>query len=570
MGLRLPALSLRLRLGLLSLALLALPWFGYRYVREMERFLLDAQQQTLLGTARAVATALHDRPGLVDAPSAAAQGDGDNTRQQAEALLQQLAVETLPLPDLQPRHESSPPALRDSLGAAPARDTAAPLRDETRPGEIAAILRGLQRTTSRIWVVDRRYRLLALAGELRRPNAAAPQEAVSRRLMEWLIPPPREDFDEAAPDDVLATGKEIANALQGLPGTRLRTSPDGLAVIMSAAHPIWSGDEVVGAVVVEETTNSILTVRKLALERLLVVTLAVFAVAAAVLMWFAFRVSSRITRLRDEAEAAIDARGRITGLVSGQRSSDEIGDLSRSFSSVLSRLSQQQAYLETLADRLSHELRTPVAVVRSSLENLRASMSGQTDKTYIVRAEEGLARLSAILNRMTEATRLEQSLHSAEHEAYDLSAVVSACVSGYRSAWPQSVFQLELPAGTVLVKGSPDLLAQMLDKLVENAVDYTGAGEPVRILMHRLDQQVRLSVINAGPLLADGLANRLFNAMVSMRECEQGGGLHLGLGLYVARLIAEFHGGRIAALNRADGGGVEMQVTLPLAGAGIS
>lgn len=565
MGLRLPALSLRMRLGLLSLALLALPWFGYRYVREMERFLLDSQQQTLLGTARAVATALHDRPGLVDAPSAVAPGEGDNTRQQAEALLQQLAVESQPLPDLQPRHESSPPA---PPGSVPAPETVTPLRDEARSGEIAAILKGLERTTSRIWVVNRRYRLLALAGELRRPNAAAPQQAVSRRIMEWLIPPPREDFDEAAPDDVLATGKEIANALQGLPGTRMRTSPDGLAVIMSAAHPIWSGDEVLGAVVVEETTNSILTVRNLALERLLVVTLAVFAVAAAAMMWFAFRVSSRITRLRDEAEAAIDARGRITGLVSGQRSSDEIGDLSRSFSSVLSRLSQQQAYLETLADRLSHELRTPVAVVRSSLENLRASLPEEADRTYIVRAEEGLARLSAILNRMTEATRLEQSLHSAERETYDMAAVVSACVSGYRSAWPQTAFELELPAGPVQVKGSPDLLAQMLDKLVENAVDYSVSGQPVRILMHRLEQQVQLSVVNAGPLLAEGLAARLFNVMVSMRQGEQGGGLHLGLGLYVARLIAEFHGGRIAALNCPDGSGVEMRVTLPVAATG--
>ncbi len=563
MRLRLPALSLRLRLALLSLALLALPWFGYRYVREMERFLLDAQLQTLLGTARAVATALHDRPGLVDVPAAAAQAGADNTRQQAEALLQQLAVESQLPPDLQPQHESSLP------GSPLAREPVAPLRDEVRSAEIAAILKGLERTTSRIWVVNRRYRLLALAGELRRPNAPAAEQALSRRFMEWLIPPPREDFDEAAPDDVLATGKEIANALQGLPGTRMRTSPDGLAVIMSAAHPVWSGDEVLGAVVVEETTNSILTVRKLALERLLVVTLAVFAVAAAALMWFAFRVSSRIIRLRDEAEAAIDARGRITGLVSGQRSSDEIGDLSRSFSSVLSRLSQQQAYLETLADRLSHELRTPVAVVRSSLENLRASLPEQTAQTYIVRAEEGLARLSAILNRMTEATRLEQSLHSADREDYEMSAVVSACVSGYRSAWPQTAFELELPAGTVPVRGSPDLLAQLLDKLVDNAVDYSTAGQPVRIVLHRLEQRVQLSVVNAGPLLAEGLAARLFNAMVSLREGDQGGGLHLGLGLYVARLIAEFHGGRIAALNRPDGSGVEMRVTLPMAVAGV-
>ena len=188
--------------------------------------------------------------------------------------------------------------------------------------------------------------------------------------------------------------------------------------MISAAHPIWNGDDVAGAVVVEETTNPILSVRSDALERLLVLTLAVFAVAAAVLLGFATRLSTRIRRLRDEAETAIDAQGRLahphSRLLTAQNSGDEIGDLSRSFSAMLAKLGQYNAYLESMASRLSHELRTPIAVVRSSLENLKLSPSAEEARVYIGRAEEGLRRLGTILTRMSEATRLEQGLKASE------------------------------------------------------------------------------------------------------------------------------------------------------------
>ena len=212
-------------------------------------------------------------------------------------------------------------------------------------------------------------------------------------------------------------------------------------MVVSAAHPIWVGDEVHGAVVVEETTNRIASLRSQALERLLVVTLAVFALVAAVLLWFATRISNRIRRLSDEAEAAIDARGRVTRLTTASDANDEIGDLSRSFTTVLGRLARYNAYLEALAGRLSHELRTPVAVVRSSLENLHAARTPEETRTYVARAEEGLARLGTILSRMTEASRLEQGLSAAERERFDAAAVVRGCVEGYRLAYATAQFR---------------------------------------------------------------------------------------------------------------------------------
>jgi dedicated sortase system histidine kinase len=497
-----PRFSLRVKLAFVLLALLALPCAGVLYVNEMERFLLQGQEQSLLAVARAVATALHERPQL--------------------------------------------------LASASGRDD-----------EVDAILLGLQRASSRIWVVDGRYQVIAAAGSLRRSMDVASEAPWWQPLVSWLIPQPTEDFHESRPEDVLATGSDVAAALQGTPATRTRRTGDGRAVVLSAAHPIWNGDEVAGAVVTEETTNSVVSVKSAALERLLLFTLAAFAGAAVLLMAFATRLSMRIRRLRDEAESAIDAHGRITRLAAGSGAADEIGDLSRSFSAVLERLAEHHAYLEAMAGRLSHELRTPIAVVRSSLENLK--ISGENHHLYIERAEQGLARLGRILERMTEASRLEQSLSDAERSRYDLAAVVRGCVEGYRVAYPQAAFELALPGRRIEVRGAPDLAAQLLDKLVENAVDFSRGAAPVRVSLEDADGVAALTVSNQGPLLPEKMRTRLFESMISMREATGSATPHLGIGLYVARLIAEFHGGTIAASNLPGGDGVAVGVRIPLA-----
>jgi hypothetical protein len=322
------ALGLRTQLALVALALLALPWAGVRFVNVLERTRLEGQERARLATARAVATALHDRPRLLVAAPA---GD-DAVRREAELELQRLLQNEQRFPDAV---APLPLAREAELAARKAQ------------AEIAAILRGVQRTESRVWVVNRRYQVLALAGSLRRPPDAVSADGILRqawrRLAGWLIERPREDFAEAVPDDVLATGRDIASALQGTPGTRTRLTPDGRAVVMSAAHPVWNGNEVAGAVVVEETTNPIASLRSDALERLLLLTLVAFAGAAAILIAFATRLSQRIRRLRDEAESAIDARGRLARLAAGADAGDESGDLSRCFSAVLARLAQQPA-----------------------------------------------------------------------------------------------------------------------------------------------------------------------------------------------------------------------------------
>jgi len=112
----------------------------------------------------------------------------------------------------------------------------------------------------------------------------------------------------------------------------------------------------------------------------------------------------------------------------------------------------------------------------------------------------------------------------------------------------------------------PDAINQMLDKLVQNAIDFARAieGAPIKISLRRDVKNIILSVENKGSLLPQNSKEiaQLFDSMVSKRSVESHEA-HLGLGLYIARLIAEFHGGTIAAANLEDGSGVIFWVTLP-------
>ncbi len=292
--------------------------------------------------------------------------------------------------------------------------------------------------------------------------------------------------------------------------------------------------------------------------------LAVLLVGTLALTWFASRLATRIRRLRDDAERAIDPQGRVVGRLASSDAGDEIGDLSRSFSAALARLSEYAGYQEKMAARLSHELRTPVAVVKSSLGNLEAQPLSADARVYIERAQGGIARLAAILTRMSEAARLEHSLADVERERFDLVPVVAGCVDGYRQAYPRATFELALPAEALVIDGAPDLVAQMLDKLVANAVEFS-TGAAIGLRLAREGGEAVLTVANDGPPLPAAMEGRLFESMVSVRPDPPIAGPHLGLGLYIARLVAEFHRGSIELHNRADGRGVVARVAMPVA-----
>ncbi len=412
---------------------------------------------------------------------------------------------------------------------------------------------------TRVWVLDHRRRVLARGGTLAREIPSKPINPLYALL---LRPPSAEVFREH-PVVSRLQGPEIDAALAGNTRTRWRaaTANDN-SWIVSAAYPVWSDEAIVGVVVVEETSLGIQTLTREALANLFNKTLLVTVAGALALALFASGIARRLGRLRDEADAAIDTHGRVVGTLPGTHGSDEIGDLSATFSAMMERLRQYNDYLQNLARRLSHELRTPIAIVRSSLESMQIDPSPEATRLYGARAHEGLTRLNAILTRMSEASRLEEALQSAEREVFELDAVLRGTVAAYCAAWPQRSFHYApSAAGPMLVDGVPDLVVQMLDKLVSNALELGVADKPIQIALSGASGRLTLTVTNYGSQLPGPMQATLFESMVSIRQRRDRGAPHLGLGLYIARIIAEFHGARIGARNLADG--VEMKIEFP-------
>jgi len=465
--------------------------------------------------------------------------------------------------------------------------------------EIERILKGLDHSESRIWVVDKHGRVLAKAGDIKNSDGVWGKMTKPELTDSWYRPvqqqllsiynkiltTPPKDFKDQLYDVGQLEGSHITTALQGESGANWRLTTDNKAVILSAAYPIFSDGEVKGAVIAEETTNGIRSLRNQALQSWFNIIIAVMGLGTFGLFVFASRTSNRIRALRNQTEQAIDDQGKIINPIAMSNASDEVGDLQRSFALMVQRLGQYTQYLQGMSASLSHELRTPVAVVKSSLESLEIDLPASQDNVYMHRAKEGVNRLSTILTLMSEATRLEQSLQNTETVNYAIDEVVSGCVQGYQLTQPQQDFTLsvdslsENPDDNLLsklkvnqVNGGPELFAQLLDKLLANAVEFSTENTIIDInLVHKNDVFI-LTISNTGELLPVAMQDRLFDSMVSVRKGQQASQLnneqhneqpHLGLGLYIAQLIAQFHSGKVELVNNIDATGVDAIVTIP-------
>jgi len=278
---------------------------------------------------------------------------------------------------------------------------------------------------------------------------------------------------------------------------------------------------------------------------------------------FAAWLALRLARLRRASESALTREGLVTEFPE-TLARDELGDVARGFSRLLMRLNEYTSYLRTLAGKLAHEIRTPLTIVRSSLDNLESEQVPAAARVYLERARQGSERLNAILIAMGAATRVEEAISSAERVDFDLVPLIESAVAAYRGAFAARTFRAELPPSTVRLCGAPDLIVQLLDKLIDNAVDFSPAGATLTVRLRADAPAVLLEVENPGPPLPEEVRSRLFESLWQSRP---GGDSqpHLGLGLYIVRLIAEFHGGEAWAENLPEGAGVRFSVRLPSA-----
>jgi len=365
--------------------------------------------------------------------------------------------------------------------------------------------------------------------------------------------PDAQEIEDQVIDAALA-GESIA----------LRRRVGGVDTIL-AGHPIREDEQVIGMIAVEQNIDDILLFQRDLIESLAVVSMLTFVVVLVSLLLFAGRLTWRIRSLRREVTAAIDEYGRLraTALTGGMSAGDEIGDLARSVSNMLARLDQHNTFLQRMPRTLRHEINNPLNTVMTSLDQLAREVTEVAGSKYLDSARRGILRIGAIVQNLADAANLEESLASEDVDTVDIRALMDSYVTNCRTLHKSHSFVFRAPPGPILADVADYRIEQMLDKLIDNAIDFHRANSPITIQLDVHRDSLQITVANRGPMLSPDVAGSLFGSMVSRRASASE--LHFGLGLYVVRVIAEQHGGSVRAMNLLDGSGVAVMVRLPLA-----
>jgi len=429
--------------------------------------------------------------------------------------------------------------------------------------ELQSMLGQFGRAGGRFRVLDRDGWVLAATGSVSPGTAADDGAGLAGDFFRWLLGREDPPYPPERPQGRVADAT-LRRALVGTEATAWYGSGPEREAIVAVAVPIAGASGVDGAVVLEQASNPILTLTNRARVRLMTLTLLATLVVGIGLLGYATWLSLRVRRLAGAAETALGPRGEIRSGMPGVAAVDELGVLARSFTELLERLREHTDYLRTLASKLSHELRTPLAVVTTSLDNLEHELGQPGGEEYLKRLRHGTQRLDGILAAMSEATELEQAIRETAAQRFDLASVVASCCAAYRDVYSQREIVYHSDVADATIVGSDELVAQLLDKLVDNAVSFAAPGTRVDVTLGAAGSDIVLAVANRGPALPAKMRGRLFDSLVSIRE-QRDGRPHLGLGLHIVALVADFHGGRCEADDLPDGSGVVFRVWFPRA-----
>lgn len=446
-----------------------------------------------------------------------------------------------------------------------------------RTPEVRNIVQGLGYSGAKILVIDSLQRVRAEVGATRKPTSEDESGLqfgmVTRQLTVAgdFIGSLSQQLLNTAPDP--GTGQTEASVNQRERAVEVSLAGDPIALrnpvstneeLILAAHPIVSADQVIGTVVVEQNIDDILRFQRTALEQVLLLTLLSLLAIFLALIAFAGRLAWRIRNLRQEASSAIDARGRLRrgGLSNEMNAGDEIGDLARSVSNMLEKLKQHNGFLENMPRTLRHEINNPLNTLSTSLQNLAEEHPGIDSSKYLESAKRGVHRIGSIVQNLADAANLEEALEAEELEEIDLNELLASYVANCGASHDKVSFEYSGSNNPAIVLVSDFRIEQMLDKLVDNAVDFHRSDTPIRVHLECFGDIVQIAVANRGPALPEAKLQSIFDSMVSHRGPDNR--LHFGLGLHVVRIIAEHHGGTAMAVNLEDRSGVALLIRLPL------
>lgn len=319
--------------------------------------------------------------------------------------------------------------------------------------------------------------------------------------------------------------------------------------VMGALTPLQSNTKEQLFLLFESNEDTANAFTSSAMVRMFSLVTLIGLLVAITLFTYATWLSWRIRKLSRQAKSAVTGDGRFRQEIIGSSAKDEIGDMSRSISQLVERSAGYTQYLESLASKLSHELRTPLSVVQTSLENMEIKDIEPDDRLLLQRAQGGASQLGVLIRSMSEAARLEQTVQRSEFVSFNPANWLENACAAYQGVYVDYRFKTETNTqATASLIAVPELLQQALDKLISNAVDFADPDSTITVTGTDAGNFYEVSVINQGAAIDETQIDQLFEPMFSQRAA-QSGEAHLGLGLYIVKLIAEAHDGVAYAQN---------------------
>ena len=346
----------------------------------------------------------------------------------------------------------------------------------------------------------------------------------------------------------------LPSALKGETVVITERGPDDGA-IFSVATPVMVNDQIVGAVGMASAAGEIDRLVRHEREQILQIFLVALAVSFGLSLVLASTIANPLSDLAAAAELGRDRNGKKTApgrvrIPDLAARPDEIGRLSVALRGMVTALYDRIDANEQFAADVAHEIKNPLASLRSAVGTLRfAKRDDQKEKLLDV-IEHDVRRLDRLVSDISNASRLDSELVKEDAEAFNMIKTLNN-LSEYlgKQAGEKGVeFITDFPADPVIITGLEARLAQVFVNLITNAISFCEDGDAVRVWARRRDNRVLIVVEDTGPGIPEQALTKVFKRFYSERPQGQFGN-HSGLGLAISRQIVEAHGGVIWAEN---------------------
>ncbi len=237
---------------------------------------------------------------------------------------------------------------------------------------------------------------------------------------------------------------------------------------------------------------------------------------------------------------------------------DEVGQLAAAFNAMAETLADLERQRDDLISNVGHELRTPIAVLHGNLENLLDEVVDDERHTLEIMLRQ-TDRLGRLVGELLDLSRLEGGVGSFEPADMDLVAMARTAVAEAELRTPPPRIEVDAP-DTLVIEGDPRRLHSVIGNLLDNAIRHGGEAGPISVTISGSESIVTLTVTDRGPGVPAQDLDRIFDRYYRSESRRSGDGL--GLGLAIARRVADLHGGTLSAAN-ADPSGLIMTLAIP-------